>query len=425
MQRPFSLPPGPVTLDNLTVPGPFVGSTEALVTTSVTIADGTFTDTPADTRVDAGGRMALPAFTDMHTHLDKGHIWPRQPNPDGTFDGALSSVGEDREANWSADDIRARMGFALDCAYAYGTKAIRTHLDSIGKQTDISFGVFEELRDDWKGRIDLQAVCLVGGDHIDPEGEGAYGHVADVTQKAGGVLGYVPYPMPDIEARIENFFRIAKARGMDADLHVDETGDPSVNTLKIIAQKVIETGYDGAVVCGHCCSLAVMAEAEADRTMDLVAQAGLNIVSLPMCNLYLQDRGDGTRTPRWRGVTLVHELKARGVRVSFASDNTRDPFYAYGDLDMVEVMREATRIAHLDHTGDDWVTAFTTTPASVCGFDDAPFAPGSPADLVVVAARTWNEFLSRPQAHRTVIRNGEALDLAPPSYATLDHLMEP
>ena len=33
-----------------------------------------------------------------------------------------------------------------------------------------------------------------------------------------------------------------------------------------------------------------------------------------------------------------------------ASDNTRDPFYAYGDLDMIEVFREATRILHFDHS---------------------------------------------------------------------------
>ena len=53
--------------------------------------------------------------------------------------------------------------------------------------------------------------------------------------------------------------------------------------------------------------------------------------------MYLQDRIPG-RTPRWRGVTLVHELRAAGVPVSVASDNTRDPFYAYGDMDMVEVV---------------------------------------------------------------------------------------
>jgi hypothetical protein len=62
-------------------------------------------------------------------------------------------------------------------------------------------------------------------------------------------------------------------------------------------------------------------------------------------------------------------MRARGIRVSFASDNTRDPFYAYGDMDMLEVMREATRIGHLDHSRDDWVEAFLTAPAATCGFD--------------------------------------------------------
>src|SRR5688500_11916007 len=56
--------------------------------------------------------IVLPRLVDIHTHLDKGHIWPRRPNPDGTFMRALESAGADREANWSADDVRARMDFA-------------------------------------------------------------------------------------------------------------------------------------------------------------------------------------------------------------------------------------------------------------------------------------------------------------------------
>ncbi|RVA27897.1 cytosine deaminase, partial [Mesorhizobium sp. M7D.F.Ca.US.004.03.1.1] len=43
--------------------------------------------TPLDA-VDLGGRIVLPCFVDCHTHIDKGHIWPRKPNPDGTFMGA-------------------------------------------------------------------------------------------------------------------------------------------------------------------------------------------------------------------------------------------------------------------------------------------------------------------------------------------------
>lgn len=424
MTSPLKLPSDPVTLDNLAVPGPLIGSDEALVKTSLTIRDGNFSSAAAPIRIDMKGCIALPALVDMHTHLDKGHIWPRQPNPDGSFDGALAAVGCDREANWSAEDVRRRMQFALQCAYAHGTRAIRTHLDSVPPQEQVSWPVFDEVRSDWQGKIDLQASCLVGIDRVDPNGDGAFGATADIVARTDGMLGAVTYPMPDLDARLENFFAMAAKRNLATDFHVDETGDASVATLRSIAQMVLKTGFDGPVVCGHCCSLAVQDESEADRTIDLVAQAGLSIVSLPLCNLYLQDRSTAGRTPRWRGITLVHELKARGVPVAFASDNTRDPFYAYGDLDMVEVMREATRIAHLDHSTDDWVTAFTMTPAAMCHFEYKPFAVGSPADLILFSARNWNEFMARPQSDRTVIRDGAVLNAAVPDYATLDDLME-
>ena len=157
-------------------------------------------------------------------------------------------------------------------------------------------------------------------------------------------------------------------------------------------------------------------------TLDLVARADLSVVSLPMCNLYLQGRGAG-RTPRWRGITLVHEMKARGIRVSFASDNTRDPFYAYGDLDMLEVMREATRIGQLDHSDADWTHAFTTNPARAAGFPAPSLEPGAPADLVICRARTWTELFARPQSDRIVLRAGRPIDRTLPDYAELDDLM--
>jgi cytosine/creatinine deaminase len=413
------LPEGPVTLANVTVPACLLGQPGNLVRTSLSIAAGRIAE-GSFTQVDMGGAMIFPCFVDMHTHLDKGHIWPRAANPDGTFMGALTTVGADRAANWSAEDVRARMTFGLRSAYAHGTRAIRTHLDSLAPQDAISFGVFRELRAEWAGRIDLQASCLVGCDTMDPNG--AFVRTADIVADSGGVLGMVTYPIPDLKEKLLAFFRMATARALHADFHVDETGDPSVATLRMIAETVLETGYDAPVVVGHCCSLAVQNEAEALHTLDLVAKAGLHVVSLPMCNLYLQDR-HAHRTPRWRGITLVHEMKARGINVSFASDNTRDPFYAYGDLDMVEVMRQATRIGHLDHSADDWTHAFTTNPARACGFAAPALAPGAPADLVIFKAREWTELFSRPQSERIVLRGGRAIDRTLPDYSELDHLM--
>ena len=415
-----TLPQAPrLRLDNLTVPACLIGQGAGLTRIGLTIADGRIVDGPGDVTVDMREAMVFPGFTDMHTHLDKGHIWPRAANPDGSFMGALTTVSADREAHWTAEDVRRRMDFALRCAYAHGTTAIRTHLDSIAPQDSISWPIFREMRAEWAGRIALQASCLVGVDRADMDGD--FVKTADIVAASGGVLGMVTYPVPDIRERLRGFFRLASERGLEVDFHADETGDPDVATLRLIAETVLETGFDAPVTVGHCCSLAVQDAAECDRTLDLVAKAGLNIVSLPMCNLYLQARQTG-RTPRWRGLTVVHEMKARGINVSFASDNTRDPFYAYGDLDMLEVMREATRIGHLDHADPDWVQAFLANPARACGFAAPSLTPGAPADLVITRARDWSELFSRPQSDRIVLRAGRVIDRTLPDYAELDDL---
>lgn len=377
---------------------------------------------PADApAVDLAGAIVLPCFVDAHTHLDKGHIWPRRPNPDGTFASALASVGQDREANWSAADVQARMGFALASAYAHGTAAIRTHLDSMGKQTAISWGVFREMRAEWAGRIALQAVALTP---VDMVGTPEFEAVAQEVARSGGVLGTVTYPVPGLDAKLDLFFTTAERLGLHADFHVDETADPDSRTLDAIARAVLRTGYAGRVLCGHCCSLSNQPDDVARATLDRVAEARLDVVSLPMCNMYLQDR-HAARTPRWRGITLVHEMATRGTRVCFASDNTRDPFYAYGDLDMLEVMREASRIAHLDHPFAAWPAAFARTPAAALGIEAGVIAEGAPADIVLFPARRWTELLSRPHADRQVIRAGRPIDARPLDYGVLDALMEP
>lgn len=65
-----------------------------------------------------------------------------------------------------------------------------------------------------------------------------------------------------------------------------------------------------------------------------------------MCGvLPSQDRDHtGKRTPKWRGITALQELASAGVPVALASDNTRDQFYAYGDLDMLEVFAQVKKM---------------------------------------------------------------------------------
>ena len=410
-----SLPHGDYTLANVTVPACLLGQEGDLIRTDIGIR-GAQISAPGGVAVDMRGAMVLPCFTDMHTHLDKGHIWPRASNPDGSFLGALTTVRADH-ANWTAEDLRTRIEFSLRCAYAHGTKHIRTHLDSMNGQYAISWPVFAEMHDLWSDRIALQASSLIS---CEGYGSEEYADITRTVARYGGALGMVTYPVPDLKERLVGHISAAAEHGLDLDFHTDETMDPGSETLRMIAETVLETGYQGRVVVGHCCSLSTQDEARALDTLDLIAKAGLHVVSLPMCNLYLQDRATGT--PRQRGVTLVHEMKARGIPVSFASDNTRDPFYAYGDMDMLEVLREATRIAHLDHSDVDWIKSFTLTPEATCGFAPTTLTPGAPADLVVFRARGWTELLARPQMDRIVLRAGEAIHRQLPDYADLDPL---
>ena len=384
-------------------------------------APGAWAAEPAIPEVDLDQGILLPGFTDIHTHLDKGHIWSRRPNPDGSFTGALEAVAADRAANWSAADVEARMTFALRCAEAHGTIAIRTHLDSQKAQTRISWPVFARVRDAWQGRIALEASPLFPIDLALDEA-----HMADIVDMVGAfgsTLGAVTWRTPDLGPGLDRMFRIASEKGWNLDFHVDETLDPLARSLAAIAETASRFRFQGSIVAGHCCSLAVQPDDEAKRTIDAVAEAGVAVVSLPMCNMYLQSRATGV-TPRRRGVTALHELKAAGVRVMVASDNTRDPFYAYGDLDMVEVHREATRIAHLDHPVGDWIATVTSTPAAVLGLEGrGVLQPGSTADLVLLRARSWSELLSRPQADRVVLRGGAVLAAEAPDYRELDAVL--
>ena len=322
---------------NGSVPGCLLepASEEELVQVDIDVAEGRIAAVhpagltePGPGSVDLDRSMVWPGLADVHTHLDKGHVWPRTQNPDGTFMGALTASAEDRRRYWTAQDVARRMDFSLRCAYAHGTVAIRTHLNSEPPQDAITWPVFHDMRRRWAGRIHLQPVCLIA---LEKMVEPLATELADLVAQSNGVLGAFTNASPTLDADLQRVFRLAHERGLDLDFHADESLDPESRSLDRIAELALD--FPGKVHAGHCCSLSVQADEIASATLRKLKAAGVSISSQPMCNLYLQDR-QPQRTPRLRGVTLLHEMRACGIAVALASDNTRDPFYGYGDLDL-------------------------------------------------------------------------------------------
>ena len=367
--------------------------------------------------LDLAKGIVFPCFVDMHTHLDKGHIWERSPNLEGTFATALTASQTDSRSHWQVEDVYRRMDFGLQCSYVHGTKAIRTHIDSFGKQAQISFGVFEQLKAKWQDKLDLQAVSLVSIDYFQTSQGVA---LADIVTNTGSIMGGVVYMQAALDEKLDTVFSLAKERNLNLDFHADENDDPNSRCLEAIAKAALRNEFTGKIVCGHCCSLAVQPEEVVTETLKLVKNAGIAVVSLPMCNLFLQDRQPGT-TPQWRGITLVHELKQQGIPVTFASDNCRDPFYGFGDHDMLEVFTQAVRIAHLDTPYSDWCASVTKTAADLIELPEVGrIGVGKIADLVLFKARYFSELLSRSQHDRIILRNGKEIERKLPDYAELD-----
>src|ERR1700761_7688662 len=170
--------------------------------------------------------LVLPGMLDAHAHLDKGHIVYRASNRTGDLTGAAAASGPDRTTRWQAEDVRRRLEFGLRTAYAKGVVAIRTHLDSLAPQPDITFPVLKELRAKWAGKVDLQPSTIVAIDvFLDERGP----RLADMVADMGGNLGsgtkfMMPVSQlvpPEFDQAMANIFKLAEERGLDLDLHVD------------------------------------------------------------------------------------------------------------------------------------------------------------------------------------------------------------
>lgn len=381
---------------------------QGLILTDLALNDGLIAaDYPDGASVeDLDGRILLPGLIDAHVHLDKTYIVGRTgQSRTGLAEAVALSITD--IPNRTLADLRQRMDRAIARALRHGTTAMRTHLDSMQIPSENpAWLALAEMRQRWQGLMSLQAVALMRIERALEPGFAA--RCADIAAHGGLAGGYISAEGCPPEA-VDAFFRIAAAAGLDVDFHVDESLETEARGIETVLDSLVRTGFGGRVTLSHCCALAAMPEARAAALIPRMAAAGVHVVSLPNSNLYLQDRRPGT-TARMRGLTLVQELAAAGMPVSFASDNVQDPFYPYGNYDLLEIFRQGVIATQLEGAPEAWIASITATPAATMGLSGGLIAPGAPADLVIFEARDWTELMSRAHEDRRVIRAGCEFD---------------
>lgn len=362
---------------------------------------------PGASQHEARGTL-ISAPVEAHAHIDKNFTVQEVGAAQGNLFAAIERMGKHRDG-WTASDLRPRMQRAVQEAWQSGTRALRTHIDWVQAEPPAALAVFEQLRDEWRGRVELQFVSLTPLDLFADHAAGE--RIAREVQRAGGALGAFVYRNDGIVNKLGRVFDLAQQHDLSLDFHVDEGLDADASGLRSIAQLVRARDFKQRVVCGHCCSLSVQDDAVAHETLALCAGAGLHLVALPTTNLYLQGAWD--RTPVQRGITRLHEAAALGLRASLATDNVQDAFYPYGSYDLVETFGLGVQMAHLA-PAMDWLDTITVNPARALGLAwDGRIAPGCPADFLLLQATDEHELIGPRARQRRVIRAGHLLENPP------------
>jgi cytosine deaminase len=375
--------------------------------------------------LDLRGATVLSAFVDPHTHLDKGDLLACGLAPERELFRAIDAVRADY-THWTPDELRTRIGFALRTAQAHGTRALLSYCDWPGPGMPPAWGLLCELRDAWRGRVELVPATLAAVDLLADAAQADT--LARAVAEADGVLGLFAYPAPHVAALIPAAFALAARHGLRLDFHVDEHLEPPLSNLLAVAHAARDHGWGARTVCGHACRLSAMPHDEAARTLDALAAADVALVSLPFTNLYLQDSAPQgpRRAPRRRGLLPLHEARAHGVALAIGSDNHRDVFFPAGDLDPLQALALAALAGQLDEPLEHWADTITTTPARRLGLAwDGVLRPAAPAHLVLHPGRRSAEVMARAAHGRVVLRGGQPLpppDAALPDFRELDAL---
>lgn len=361
--------------------------------------------------------LALSPLVDAHAHLDKAFSWASHPNRQGTMAAALAANLQEAEAR-TAEHVFQRGERALEQAWRYGLRAIRSHIDSGGSMAEPSWRALLELQQRWRGRVDLQLVALVPLSHwSSAAGQRLAARVAAAGGLLGGVLGPPMARSHQDRLHLHALLKQADQLGCGVDLHVDESdADPALGLRQLVA--VLQQWRPSVpITCSHASSMGLMRLARQRRLAEQLAQLDVSVVALPTTNFWLLGRA-GDHDISLRPLAPVRALQRAGVAVALAADNVQDPWFPGGDFDPLELLRFSSCVCHLSPWQRQGLQPFTTVPARLLGLSwDGIVRVGAPADLLVTNATSWGELLARsPQ--RRVLRGG--IWLKPPASQQCD-----
>lgn len=302
---------------------------------SIEIEDGKIktvkANDPASKSIDAKGYLMLPAFRDMHIHLDKtlyGLPWQALSPKRRTVKDMIAYEQEIIPELLKTSVSRAEQLISLQ--QHYGTHFARTHFNIDPTSGLKSLEHLEQALENKKDSFKAELVAF-------PQHGVYYTESAPLMKEAaqlksvGFIGGLDPLSIDgSIEKVIDFTVQLALDHHKGIDIHLHEVGESGMKTINYLIDKTIENpALQGKTFVSHAFALAYLSPKETEQIAERLAEGKVGIASsVPF---------KGTVMP-------IPSLKKYGVNVLIGNDNVQDYWSTFGSGNMLQ---KANLIAEL------------------------------------------------------------------------------
>jgi cytosine deaminase len=376
----------------------------------------------AEQVIEASGNLISPPFVDPHFHMDATLSYGL--NASGTLLEGIGLWGELKQV-MTQDEVVQRALTYCDWAASMGLLAIRSHVDTCDDRL-LGVEALLEVRNKVKDYIDLQLVAFPqDGFYRDPTARENTIRALDMGVDVVGGIPHFERTMVDGTASVTELCEIAAKRGLQVDMHCDETDDPLSRHIETLAYETQRLDLQNRVAGSHLTSMHSMDNYYVSKLLPLIAEAEINVIPNPLINIVLQGRHD--TFPKRRGLTRVKEMLAHGINIGWGQDCVLDPWYSLGTADMLDVAFMGLHVAQMT-SPSEMQTCFdmvTTNNAKTMGLTDYGLHVGAKASLVVLDAGSAIEAIRLRAARLQVVANGKIISQTSRPDAMLSILDRP
>lgn len=349
--------------------------------------------------IDAKGHLMLPAFKDMHAHLDKmlfGLPWEAVSEKRKTVKDMIA-YEQKMIPIWLETSIE-RTEKMIDMLQGYGTDFIRSHFNVDPTSGLNSLKNLEKALQNKKATVNAELVAFPQHGLFYTDTLPLLKDVAqmDAVSFIGGVD---PYSLDgSIEKAMGAIVQLAVDNNKGVDVHLHEMGESGIKTIEFLIDRTLENPQlSGKAFMSHAFALSRLSTLEAEKIAARLAEAGVGIVSsVPFGDIIMP----------------IPILRKHGVEVLVGNDNIQDHWNTFGSGNMLQ---KANLIAELYGYGTEFqlsrTLGFATRyklPLDENGNQQWP-KTGDAADMVFVDASCSAEAVSRISPVKSLIHNGNVV----------------